>query len=156
VLVPMDLASFDSAQFAWLESELHRRKANAAGLVVEVDAGLLLERPALAAVVKRLKEMRIAISLADNSGSLARIEQLQQLPVDMLRLPFSAIDGLPVKTFSDLVEPWRAHGCTVIIDHIEDVSAVSQLWALGIGYLQGDSLAASGPRLDYDFQQVGI
>ena len=39
---------------------------------------------------------------------------------------------------------------------IEDVGAVSQLWALGIGYLQGDALAASGPRLDYDFMQVGM
>lgn len=154
VLVPMDMASFDHSQFAWLQAELNRRKAHAAGLVIEVDAGLLLERPALVAVVKRIKQLGIAISLADNSGSLTRIEQLQNMPIDMLRLPFSAIDGVPVKTFSDLVAPWRASGCTLIIDQIEDVSAVSQLWALGIGYLQGDTLAASSPRLDYDFMQA--
>jgi hypothetical protein len=29
------------------------------------------------------------------------------------------------------------------------------LWALGIGYLQGDALAAAGPRLDYDFTRSG-
>jgi CheY-like chemotaxis protein/EAL domain-containing protein (putative c-di-GMP-specific phosphodiesterase class I) len=155
VLVPMDLASFDHAQFTWLEAELHRRKAHAAGLIIEVDAGLLLERPVLIAVVKRLKEMGIAISLSDSSGSLTRIDQLQSMKIDMLRLPFSAIDGVPVKTFSDMIAPWRASGCTLIVDQIEDVGAVSQLWALGIGYLQGDTLAASGPRLDYDFQQGG-
>jgi CheY-like chemotaxis protein/EAL domain-containing protein (putative c-di-GMP-specific phosphodiesterase class I) len=146
VLVPMDLASFDHAQFAWLDAELHRRKSHAAGLIIEVDAGLLLERPVLVAVVKRLKEMGIAISLADTSGSLTRIEQLENLSIDMLRLPFSAIDGVSVKTFSDLVAPWRASGCTLIVDRIEDVGAVSQLWALGIGYLQGDAMAAAGPR----------
>lgn len=155
VLVPMDLYSFDHAQFAWLDAELHRRKAHAAGLIIEVDAGLLLDRPALIAVVKRLKEMQIAVSLAENSGSLARLEQLVDLPIDMLRLPFSAVDGISVKTFADMVAPWRAKGCTLIVDRIEDVGAVSQLWALGIGYLQGDAMAASGPRLDYDFMQAG-
>jgi len=60
-----------------------------------------------------------------------------------------------VKTFSELVAPWRARGCTLIVDRIDDVGAVSQLWALGIGYLQGDAMAASGPRLDYDFMQAG-
>jgi EAL domain-containing protein (putative c-di-GMP-specific phosphodiesterase class I) len=155
VLVPIDLASFDHAQFAWLDAELHRRKSHAAGLIIEVDAGLLLERPALAAVVKRLKQIGIAISLADQSGSLSRIEQLEDLSIDMLRLPFSAIDGVSVKTFSELVAPWRARGCTLIVDRIDDVGAVSQLWALGIGYLQGDAMAASGPRLDYDFMQAG-
>lgn len=155
VLVPMDLASFDQTQFAWLEAELNRRKAHASGLIIEVDAGLLLERPALVAMVKKLKGLGIALSLADSSGSLTRLEDLQKLSIDMLRLPFSAIDGVPAKTFSELVSPWRAAGCTLIVDQIEDVSAVSQLWALGIGYLQGDALAASGPRLDYDFMQVG-
>jgi len=100
--------------------------------------------------------MGIGISLADSSGSLTRIEQLENLSIDMLRLPFSAIDGVSVKTFSELVAPWRASGCTLIVDRIEDVGAVSQLWALGIGYLQGDAMAAAGPRLDYDFMQAGM
>lgn len=154
VLVPIDLASFAAPQFAWLDAELHRRKSGASGLIIEVDAGLLLERPEFVDSVKRLKAMGITVSLADQSGSLTRIEKLKDLAIDLLRLPFSAIDGISVKTFSELVAPWRAQGCTLIVDRIDDIGAVSQLWSLGIGYLQGDAMAASGPRLDYDFMQA--
>ena len=35
------------------------------------------------------------------------------------------------------------------------MGAVSRLFDLEIGFVQGDSLAASGPRLDYEFSQFG-
>jgi PleD family two-component response regulator/EAL domain-containing protein (putative c-di-GMP-specific phosphodiesterase class I) len=156
VLVPMDLASFDHAQLLWLVAELRRRKAHASGLVIEVDAELLLDRPPLVAIVQRLKESGIAISLSEPSGSMSRVERLHGLPGDLLRLPFQAVNGIPAKAFAELLAPWRSAGRALIVDHVEDINAVSQLWSLGIGYLQGDALAAAGPRLDYDFLQAGI
>jgi EAL domain-containing protein (putative c-di-GMP-specific phosphodiesterase class I) len=156
VLVPMDLASFDHAQMLWLVAELRRRKAHAGGLIIEVDADLLLERPALVAMVQRLKESGIAISVSDQSGSMTRLERLQALPADLLRLPFRAVNGIPPKAFAELLAPWRASGRMLIVDHVEDINTVSQMWSLGVGYLQGDALAAAGPRLDYDFLQAGI
>jgi CheY-like chemotaxis protein/EAL domain-containing protein (putative c-di-GMP-specific phosphodiesterase class I) len=156
VLVPMDLASFDHAQLLWLVAELRRRKAHANGLIIEVDAELLLERPALVAIVQRLKESGICISLSEPSGSMTRIERLNALPADLLRLPFSAVNGVSAKAFAELLAPWRAAGRQIIIDRVEDINAVSQMWSLGIGYLQGDALAAAGPRLDYDFNQGGL
>jgi CheY-like chemotaxis protein/EAL domain-containing protein (putative c-di-GMP-specific phosphodiesterase class I)/GGDEF domain-containing protein len=156
VLVPMDLASFDHAQLLWLVAELRRRKAHASGLIIEVEADLLLERPPLVAMVQRLKESGIAISLSDQSGSMTRLERLQALPADLLRLPFRAVNGIPAKAFAELLAPWRAAGRMLIVDHVEDINTVSQMWSLGVGYLQGDALAAAGPRLDYDFLQAGI
>jgi CheY-like chemotaxis protein/EAL domain-containing protein (putative c-di-GMP-specific phosphodiesterase class I) len=156
VLVPMDLASFDHAQMLWLVAELRRRKAHANGLIIEVDAELLLARPPLVAMVQKLKDSGICISLSDQSGSVTRLERLQALPADLLRLPFRAVNGIPAKAFAELLAPWRAAGRQVIVDDVEDINAVSQLWSLGIGYLQGDALAAAGPRLDYDFLQAGI
>jgi predicted signal transduction protein with EAL and GGDEF domain len=155
VLVPMDLASFDHAQLIWLVAELRRRKAHAAGLIIEVDAELLLERPPLVAMVQRLKDSGICISLSDQSGSMTRLERLQALPADLLRLPFRAVNGIPPKAFAELLAPWRASGRMLIVDHVEDINTVSQMWSLGVGYLQGDALAAAGPRLDYDFLQAG-
>jgi len=155
VLVPMDLASFDHAQLIWLVAELRRRKAHASGLIIEVDAELLLERPPLVAMVQRLKDSGICISLSDQSGSMTRLERLQALPADLLRLPFRAVNGIPAKAFAELLAPWRASGRQLIVDHVEDINTVSQMWSLGVGYLQGDALAAAGPRLDYDFLQAG-
>jgi len=156
VLVPMDLASFDHAQMLWLVAELRRRKAHAGGLIIEVDAGLLLERPALVAMVQRLREGSICISLSDQSGGMTRLERLHALPADLLRLPFRAVAGVPAKAFAELLAPWRAAGRQLIVDHVEDMGAVSQLWSLGVSHVQGDALAAAGPRLDYDFLQPGV
>jgi EAL domain-containing protein (putative c-di-GMP-specific phosphodiesterase class I) len=152
----MHLPSFAHAQQLWLVAELRRRKAHSNGQIIEVDADLLLERPALVAMVQRLKESGIAISVSDQSGSMTRLERLQALPADLLRLPFRAVNGIPPKAFAELLAPWRASGRMLIVDHVEDINTVSQMWSLGVGYLQGDALAAAGPRLDYDFLQAGI
>lgn len=153
ILVPMDLASLDRAQLGWLMAELRRRKALADGLVIELDARPLLANPALAAVVRQLHEGGITLSLSEPSGSLALLERLHDAPVHLLRLPHAAIEGVTPGAFAALMAPWRERGRGLIVDHVRSIDAVSQLWDLGIDFLQGDALAATGPRLDYDFQQ---
>ena len=86
VLVPLDLASVNDAQLFWLDAEIRRRRAHADGLLVELDAELALARPDLAAVVQRLEGQGVVIAIADGSGDLARIAQLQRLPAGLLRL----------------------------------------------------------------------
>lgn len=151
VLVPMDLESIDAAQLAWLAAELRRRRQIADGLVVEVDAEGLLAKPELVEVLHRLKACDLTLSLSEPSGSLARLETLQDLPADLLRLPHSAVDGVDPVVFSELLAPWRAQGRGIIVDQVRNLDNVTRLWGLGIDYLQGDALAAAGPRLDFDF-----
>jgi PleD family two-component response regulator/EAL domain-containing protein (putative c-di-GMP-specific phosphodiesterase class I) len=155
VLVPMDLLSFDSAQLGWLMAELRRRKALVDGLLIEFDAAPLLANPALASVLRQLRDSGITLSLSEPSGSLALIERLHDVPVHLLRLPHAAIEGVTPQAFAALAAPWRQGGRGLIVDHVRSIDAVSRLWDLGIDFLQGDALAASGPRLDYDFQQDG-
>jgi EAL domain-containing protein (putative c-di-GMP-specific phosphodiesterase class I) len=57
--------------------------------------------------------------------------------------------------FSTLMAPWRERGRGLIVDQVRSIDSVSRLWDLGIDFLQGDALAATGPRLDYAFQQDG-
>lgn len=153
ILVPMDLASLEGVQLDWLLAELRRRKALLEGLVIELDAAPLLARPARMDVVRKLRDSGVTLSLSEPSGSLALLERLHDVPVHLLRLPHSAIDGVSAEAFSRLVSPWRTGGRGLIVDHVRSIDAVSQLWDLGIDFLQGDALAATGPRLDYDFQQ---
>ncbi len=156
VLVPMDLASITEAQLNWLQAELRRRKAQRGGLLIELDATQILERPELADIVQRLKSFDVALVLSDDSGSLTRIEALQQFPAAMLRLPYSAVENVPSKTFTEFLRPWYASGRSLIVDRVQNTDAVAQLWALEVAYLQGDALAASGPRLDYEFVEYGV
>jgi DNA-binding response OmpR family regulator/EAL domain-containing protein (putative c-di-GMP-specific phosphodiesterase class I) len=153
ILVPMDLASLDGAQLGWLMAELPRRKSIADGLVLEFEARQLLADPRLAAVLRQLRAAGIRLSLSEPSGSLALLDRLHDAPVHLLRLPHAAIETIDAGAFATLMAPWRERGRGLIVDNVRSIEAVSRLWDLGIDFLQGDALAATGPRLDYDFEQ---
>ncbi len=155
VLVPMDLATVNDAQLVWLDAELRRRKAGPDGLVIEFDADVALGRPELARVVQWLEDHGVVIAMSDASGNLGRIAQLQRLPAGLLRLPLAAIDSLPPNRFLDLLAPWRASGRGLIAEQVEGTPTVTRLFDLQVDYVQGDALAAGGPRLDYEFSQLG-
>lgn len=155
VLVPMDLATVSEAQLVWLDAEVRRRRAHSDGIIVEFDADMALGRPELVRVVQRLEDHGVAIAISDSSGDLARIQQLQRFPAGLLRLPIAAIDSVPPDRFRELLGPWRASGRELIVDQVATVEAVSRLFELKVSYVQGDALAAGGPRLDYEFTQLG-
>ncbi len=156
VLVPMDLATLNDAQLVWLDAEVRRRKASSDGLIIEFDADMALGRPELVRVVQRLEDHGIVIAISDQSGDLGRIGQLQRFPAGLLRLPMTAIESVQPEGFNELLGPWRASGRDLIVDQVQGVDAVSRLFDLKIGYVQGDALAAGGPRLDYEFTQFGV
>jgi DNA-binding response OmpR family regulator/EAL domain-containing protein (putative c-di-GMP-specific phosphodiesterase class I) len=156
VLVAVDLATINDAQLRWLDGELRRRKAHSDGLIIEFDADVALGRPELVRVVQRLEDQGVVIAIADESGNLERIRQLQRFPAGMLRLPLSAVDSVPAPTFAQLLGPWQASGRGLIVDRVDRVEVVARLWGMQIGYVQGDALAAAGPRLDYEFRQFGV
>lgn len=155
LLVPLDLATLGEALMVWLDAEVRRRKAHSDGLIVEFDAQMALGRPELVRVVQRLEDHGIVIALSDESGDLARIAQLQRFPASILRLPLAAVESVPPERFRTLLEPWRGSGRSLIADHVPDVGAVARLFDLDISFVQGDALAAGGPRLDYEFTQFG-
>jgi DNA-binding response OmpR family regulator/EAL domain-containing protein (putative c-di-GMP-specific phosphodiesterase class I) len=151
VLVPVDLASVNEAQLLWLEAELRRRRAHSDSLVIEFDAATALSRPDLAATIGRLESQGVVIAISDASGNLGRMRELQKLPADLLRLPVATIESLEPDDFRLLLEPWFESGRGVIADGLQNTDNVSLLSQLNVGYIQGDALAAGGPRLDYQF-----
>jgi multidomain signaling protein FimX len=156
VLVPVDLATVNDAQLVWLDAEVRRRKASSDGLIIEFDADMALGRPELVRVVQRLEDHGIVIAISDLSGDLSRIGQLQRFPAGLLRLPMTAVQSVPPSRFDELLGPWRASGRGLVVDQVPGVDAVSRLFDLKVGYVQGDALAAGGPRLDYEFTQFGV
>lgn len=150
LLVPLDLAATEN-QWLWLEAEVRRRKAHADGLIVEFDAGSALEHPELGKLVQRFEDLGLRIGISDESGDAQRIHRLRRLPASFLRLPVSAIDGISAQAFGDIARAWHENGRAIIADKVEDPACVPRLLAMKVDYLLGDALAASGPRLDYEF-----
>jgi predicted signal transduction protein with EAL and GGDEF domain len=155
VLVPLDLATLGESQLVWLDAELRRRKSHSDGLIVEFEAQMALGRPELVRVVQRLEDHGIVIALSDESPDLSRLPQLLRFPASLLRLPLAAIDSLPPARFREALAPWLGSGRALVADGVGDIGTVSRLYELDIGFVQGDALAASGPRLDYEFSQFG-
>ncbi len=155
VVVPMDLASIDDAQLGWMDAEVRRRRAHAEGLLVEIDAAAALDSASLARVVLRLEEQGIVIAVSDASGTLDNLPRLLRLPASLLRLPALAMDGVDDDQFARQMGPWRANGREVLVDGVENALRVRALWQRNADYAQGDALAASGPRLDYEFTPFG-
>jgi len=98
-----------------------------------------------------LESQGAVIAISDASGNLGRMRELQKLPADLLRLPVATIESLEPDDFRLLLEPWFESGRGVIADGLQNTDNVSLLSQLNVGYIQGDALAAGGPRLDYQF-----
>lgn len=146
LMVPLDLASVDARQIAWIEAELKRRPALREDLWLEVDADALLD-PAHVELVARLVATGLALAVSSRSPSLDLLEQLSAAPVRLLRLPQACLQGSEPAA---RIATWHALGREILIDRVESMAAVSGLWNLGVDYLQGDALAAASPRLDFE------
>jgi predicted signal transduction protein with EAL and GGDEF domain len=151
LLAPVDLASVDAAQLRWLDAELRRRRAYSDALVIELDADVALGRPDLARSFQALEEAGVRIAIADASGDLQRIARLQRFPAGLLRLPLRAVDAVGPARFLELLAPWRASGRELLLDGVADIGRMRALLDLHVDYVLGDALAASSPRLDYEF-----
>ncbi|MCB1627610.1 MAG: response regulator [Xanthomonadales bacterium] len=153
VLVALDLMSFDREQLSWLERELQRRDYKGQLLVIEFEADVLLTRPPLIGLVKRLRQLAVRVIVAE--PGLARLPELLKLPVDGVRLPVGAILSADAQVVSPLLADWHALGRSVQVHQVDELTQMSRLWNLGVDYLQGEAVAAPGPRLDFDFGDGG-
>ncbi len=154
VLVPLDLGSFGGEQLGWLELELGRRDYHGQLLTVEFAGDQLLGQPDLNTLVQRLHQLGIRV-FANDRGGLGQLIALKALPLDGVRLPAEAILGASTTVVAQLIEEWQADNRTVILDGVDEMAQLTPLWNLGIDYLQGNAVAAPGPRLDYDFGDAG-
>ncbi|MCG6117356.1 MAG: response regulator [Aquimonas sp.] len=149
LLVPLDLASTDSRQLAWLEAELRRRAGLAGALRIELEAEQLHD-PAHAETLKRLLASGCSLAACSRRPTLDLLQSLARLPLRLLRLPHPVLGSAPAEAITESIRGWHALGRELLVDEVPSVAEVGSLWSLGIDYLQGDVLAAAAPRPDYE------
>jgi len=151
VLVPVDLECTRREQLAWLEAQLRRRRGQGEGLVLQFDADEVLADAAAREVLSRLASQGVQVAFADGVVEAARLRALQAFPAKLLRLPLAAIETLEAQEFSRLLAAWGGSGRGIVASGLPGTAKVAQLQQLNVDYIQGDALAAGGPRLDYPF-----
>lgn len=151
MLVPVELDTLDGAAWSWLEAELRRHRHLADGLIVQIEAVPALIEPGNRSLLARAREAGASIALAHRTGGLDWIPLWTQVPADFLRLSNAVVTSVPSETFVERVTPWWEMGRRFIVDEVENFVSVPRLAKLGIDYLQGQALAGSGPRPDFEF-----
>ena len=151
LLVPVEFDSLEGVSWRWLEAELHRRRHLGDGLILELEANQTLEEPDNVERISKLRELGVRVGLSDHSGGLDWVSAWSRLPVDVLRLQFPVVDAVPPEIFLERLAPWREQGRQLIVDGVEKASDMAHFTGLGVDYLRGQTLAAIGPRLDFEF-----
>ncbi len=153
LLVPVDLASIDARQLAWLEAEARRRPYATAELRLELDAQQVLAE-GMEATLQRLIEGGWRLGCRVQHWDLIQLSALCKRPIQLLRVAHSVLFGLAAAELGAAVSAWQASGREWLVDEVAAVGAVSELWAAGVDYLQGEALAAASPRPDFEEDAV--
>lgn len=151
LLVPVDFSILDGVPWRWLEAELRRRRHLVDGLIIEIVASQSPEERVSIERLGHLRELGVRVGLSDLSGSLDWVPVWSRLPLDVLRLQCPAVQAVSPELFSELISPWKKQGRRVIVDAVEEASAMDPYAGRGVDYLCGQELAAIGPRLDFEF-----
>lgn len=149
--VPIEMETLNGSAWRWLQNELRRRGHLAQRLILELEGNSgLMSKDSVARII-RLRRHGVRVAVADASGDLGQVWLWARMPLDYLRLPYSAVRRYASPEYRRALRSWQSKGRRQIIDSVDDMAAVSHLAAFDIDHLCGDSLVASGPRLDYEF-----
>ena len=154
LIVPVDFASTDADQVAWIAAEWGRTRHADRSLTLEFDGALLLETHQAARTLARLQAqgLRLAAWLPGPN----QLPELQRLPLHLVRMPAATMLALAPEILDPIIGNWSRSGRALIVDELHDLTAVARLWSLAADYLMGDAVAAPGPRLDFDFSEINL
>lgn len=154
LMLPLDYATLDGGAWRWLEAELQRRSALVDGIIIELESAAIQQDTHAKARLARLRALGVQICVADTSGSLYHVRTWSELPIDMLLVEHAVVRAKSPDALRTSLQRWHALGRKVVVDAVDNASAVARLAECGIDYVRGDALAACGLRLDYDIDRA--
>jgi len=151
----MDLRGVESARL--LLAMLERAGVAPSALCVEVTEGTIFGRASdePATALRILHEAGVRVALDDFGTGYASLVHLKEIPVDVLKIDRSFIDGLLVDggASEEIVRAVLALGQglkkEVIAEGVENIAQLTRLRELGCGYAQGFLLGRPSPKLPF-------
>lgn len=150
-------AALDESRPAWLKQLLETRRLSGQQLILEFKlqevSAHLNDFTAFAAA---MAELGASISIAMFDAKENSLQLLDRFPVAHVKLaPRYGGTSLRETVVRDelrlIVNTAHQHDCKVIASRIEDAQSASQLWNVGVDYLQGDFVQQAGQDLVFDF-----
>ena len=117
------------------------------------ESGLLRPDQRLRADLDELQGMGVRLAIDDFGTGYSSLSYLRELPIDLLKIDKSFVDGIAVSTqrlalVEVIVRIAKTLGLTVIAEGIESEVQRDMLVSMGCRYGQGYLLAARCPRIE--------
>jgi EAL domain-containing protein (putative c-di-GMP-specific phosphodiesterase class I) len=126
-------------------------------VVLEVDeAAMLTQADPASPFVRAVKQLGCVLCVDNFGRALTATTKLRELPVEYLKLDASLVQNLrddPVARASlkAVIDVAKTLNKKVIAKGVESAEALSELWTLGVDYVQGHYFQQAETALDYEF-----
>lgn len=129
----------------WLKDFLALHKNEPPQLTFTIKEQALTDRYAKAShFIHQLRDMGCRVAVSNFGGSPRSLQLIKDVDLDFVKLQASFTQALTqgdidgkVKKIIDLVSSRNAK---IVAEHVEDATAMAQLWQMGIHYIQGSSV----------------
>ena len=150
-------AALDSSRTGWLRQLLETRRLSGEMLVLEFKLQEVLGHlNDFVAFASAIADLGVSISIATFDVKENSLQLLERFRIAYIKLA-PRYGGTNLRDIAireelrTIVNLAHQHGAKVIASRIEDAQSASQLWNVGIDYLQGDFVQQAGQDLVFDF-----
>ena len=150
-------AALDPSRPGWLKQLLETRRLSGQQLVLEFKlAEALAHLNDFTAFANTLAELGVSMSISAFDATENSLQLFERFPIGYVKLaPKYGGANLRETHIRDelrlIVNNAHQRTCKVIASRIEDAQSASQLWNVGVDYLQGDFVQQAGQDLVFDF-----
>jgi diguanylate cyclase (GGDEF)-like protein len=150
-------AALDESRPAWLKQLLETRRLSGQQLVLEFKLQeVLAHLNDFTTFATAITELGAAISIATFDAKENSLQLLDRFAVAYVKLAprYGGTSLREIEVREELrliVNMAHERHCKVIASRIEDAQSASQLWNVGVDYLQGDFVQQAGQDLVFDF-----
>jgi diguanylate cyclase (GGDEF)-like protein len=138
----------------WLADQLTQRHLEGASLELEITEGMFVQDLARARqALHDLRALGVRIALDDFGTGYSSLAQLRQLPVQVLKIDKSFVQGMHddasvMQIVRSTIEMGRSLGLQVVAEGVEDQESLDLLALLGCTMAQGFHLSRPIPSTD--------
>jgi diguanylate cyclase (GGDEF)-like protein len=143
----------DMATVDWIASAIADSGLSADSLVVEVTETALIDEPAVAPVLARLKALGVRLSIDDFGSRYAVLTQLGRLPIDIVKLDRSVLSGITTRAgfqlFQGITRLAQSLHLETVAEGVESTDVLPVLHRLGCNAAQGYALGRPMPAAEF-------
>ena len=128
---------------AWMKKFLDAHKGDPPQLTFTIKESTLLDRyDSASQMLSTLRKMGCRCAVSNFSGSDRAMELLNSIDLDFIKLQASFTKALTSGEddgkIENIIQQVRRRDVKVVAEHVEDATAMAQLWQMGVHYVQGD------------------